>query len=173
MVVGAVAVSVMLAGCVMSPRPAPSKGSKQMQQIAIEQSRVQMVAHLDAAQKIVGGSWEDEDGGAEVCTTPSGEAGATFQLMRSGPPVPLAQQQTMVDAVSKLWAKAGYSGVQSAQFIKDAEGIALDYPKQFGTAPDGTHLTFAVSVGGSYVVGQTPCVAGDADAYDAAHHPDN
>ncbi len=143
-----------------------------MQQVAIEHARVQIVELLSAAQKVVGGSWVDEDGGAEICTTPSGKPGASFPLSRSGPAVPLEQQQAMVEAVDALWKKAGYPGVQSLQFIKGAQGIALDYPQEFGTAPDGAHLTFAVSTGGSYVDAQTACVEGDADAYNAAHSSD-
>ncbi len=142
-----------------------------MQQEAIEASQVRMVNLLVATQGIVGGSWVDEDGGAEICTSSSGVPGASFPLVRSRPGVPTEQQKDLVDAVVGLWAKAGYPGVVSPDVVKGADGTAVSYPAKFGVDKDGTYLKFGLSIAGAVVIAQTPCVVGDADACNEAHPP--
>lgn len=117
---------------------------------------------LTPVQDVVGGDWENLDGGAERCSLPNGDTGAWSPSARLGSGVPAEQHQTIVDQVVQIWTDAGFEPVVTKR--PPVEGIVVTevgYPAD-GYGVDGLYLAFSVGVNSTSVEGQTRCVPGDA-----------
>lgn len=130
---------------------------------------------LVAAQNVLGGEWENADGGADTCVLPSGESGVQYGLTRGGGnPVGDAQSvAASVTAVATLWTSAGFE--PTVIELPALDGLALTevrYPET-GYGVDGLYLSFQATTAGASVQALTRCVPGDAAEINRAWHEAN
>jgi hypothetical protein len=152
--VGVLLVVVVLAGCEMQ-----GENPKMDHQQAWDE----LDGLFQQAQTIVGGEWENIDGGARKCGLPSGGSGAQYPFGRFGSGVPVEQQQAVIDEVVRVWSEAGF---EPTVIVKpEVKGIVVTevrYPAS-GYGVDGLAMQFWVATSATTLDGQTRCVPGDAD----------
>ena len=127
------------------------------------QAHDEIDAVLSGAERVIGGSWQRLDSGAQFCTMAGGNKGAVFPFMRIGPGVPSAQRAAILASVTQQWTAAGFA--PTALDGDTYDGVAdseLRYPAS-GYGTDGVYLSLQLSVNASSAEGQSRCIPGDAD----------
>lgn len=157
---------VRLGACLIAPLALLALAGCASSGSSDDHQRAVAVQLMEEAQTEIGGSWTVADGGAGVCALPGGGRGTSFPLRRTGPAVPVHEQQATIDRIEKDWSAAGLGPVAVTRpTASGITSIVVRYPSS-GVTADGFFIQASVSVAASSVRSRSGC--GNADPLDKA-----